>query len=276
MEKNKANASHSTALCIGLNSVDPGHYQGWSGELEACEADARDMATLARAAGVKDVTTLLTAQAGRRPVLNAIQAAADRLTAGDFFLLTYSGHGGQLPDRNNDEPDGQDETWCLFDGELVDDELFMALSQFTDGVRIVVLSDSCHSGTVIKATLVSRMADVRYRAMPRDVARRTYEANRPMYDPILREMRLAKAQDTVKTACLLISGCQDNQLSADGTFNGLFTGTLLSVWKSGLFKGSYMDLHKAIVKRMPADQTPNLFGLGKNFLKLAQAPAFQI
>ncbi|MFL6526136.1 MAG: caspase family protein, partial [Nitrososphaera sp.] len=26
------------ALTIGLNSVDPKHYSGWSGELNACEA----------------------------------------------------------------------------------------------------------------------------------------------------------------------------------------------------------------------------------------------
>jgi hypothetical protein len=32
------------ALTIGLNAVDPKHYEGWSGELNACEADANDMA----------------------------------------------------------------------------------------------------------------------------------------------------------------------------------------------------------------------------------------
>ena len=41
-----------------------------------------------------------------------------------FFLLTYSGHGGQINDVNNDEPDGLDETWALYDRELVDDELY--------------------------------------------------------------------------------------------------------------------------------------------------------
>ena len=35
------------ALTIGLNSVDPAHYGGWSGELTACEADAEDMAEIA-------------------------------------------------------------------------------------------------------------------------------------------------------------------------------------------------------------------------------------
>ncbi len=36
------------ALTIGLNAVDPRHYEGWSGKLNACEADARDMADIAR------------------------------------------------------------------------------------------------------------------------------------------------------------------------------------------------------------------------------------
>jgi len=31
------------------------------------------------------------------------------------------------------EADAQDETWCLFDGELVDDELFAALGAFALG-----------------------------------------------------------------------------------------------------------------------------------------------
>lgn len=36
------------SLHIGLNSVDPVHYQGWDGKLAACEFDAKDMVALAR------------------------------------------------------------------------------------------------------------------------------------------------------------------------------------------------------------------------------------
>jgi metacaspase-1 len=32
--------------------------------------------------------------------------------------------GGQVNDIHNDEPDGLDETWALYDRELVDDELY--------------------------------------------------------------------------------------------------------------------------------------------------------
>jgi len=49
------------AVTIGLNSVDPVHYQGWSGDLTACEADAKDMAAIA-ASEWYAVTTLLTSR----------------------------------------------------------------------------------------------------------------------------------------------------------------------------------------------------------------------
>ena len=66
-------------------------------------------------------------------------------------MLTYSGHGGQLKDENNDEDDFLDETWCLYDRQYVDDELNARLRDFKPGVKIFVLSDACHSGTVVKA-----------------------------------------------------------------------------------------------------------------------------
>ncbi len=266
------------ALTIGLNSVDPGHYQGWSGELVACEADANDMAQIAKSCGF-GVTTQLTKHATRDAVTQAIRSAAQSLTAGDIFMLSYSGHGGQLPDLNSDEEDREDETWCLFDGELVDDELYAALAAFATGVRILAFSDSCHSGTVVKLAYYTAPGDgshaaraargfgsarevTRFRAMPPAVALRTYQANQALYDPILKNRALRESRAKVKASVLLLSGCQDNQLSADGAFNGLFTGTLKQVWNGGKFKGSHPTFHKRIVNRMPPDQTPNYFIVG--------------
>jgi hypothetical protein len=104
------------------------------------------------------------------------------------------------------------------------------------------------------------------------VALRTYRANRVFYDRILRNIK-KNAEETVKASVLLISGCQDNQLSADGDFNGLFTSQLLRVWKQGAFKGNYKKFHQAIVRRMPPDQTPNYFRVGRSDPKFeAQRP----
>jgi hypothetical protein len=270
------------ALTIGLNAVDPRHYDGWDGTLNACEADARDLAAIVQAKKFK-VKTLLTKTATRSKVTGEIVNAASVLKKGDIFVLSYSGHGGQVPDLNNDEPDAQDETWCLYDGELIDDELYAVLGKFAAGLRIVVLSDSCHSGTVVKMAyyqaargFAAGSRGMRYRYMPVDVASRTYGKNKAFYDRIMNNAQLRSARETVKAAVLLISGCQDNQLSADGDFNGLFTSQLLQVWKNGAFKGNYKNFHAEIVRRMPPEQTPNYFRVGKSDPQFERQTPFTI
>jgi metacaspase-1 len=284
------------SLHIGLNAVAPAHYAGWSGPLAACEFDANDMADVARSRGITP-KVLLTKAATRARVLAGIRAAASRLKKGDLFFLTYSGHGGQVPDVTGEEAEGRDETWCLFDGELIDDELYFALSRFAPGVRILVLSDSCHSGTVTRAP-VSAGADVlpRSRMMPPAVADATYRKHQRFYDDLQR--RIAQAAGTARSsvdpdsvlsqlvvkprlerivkkfrpASILISGCQDNQTSMDGDRNGAFTGALLEVWSEGAFPGDYRRFHATIRNRLPASQSPNLFTLGAAGTFLRQRP----
>jgi metacaspase-1 len=252
-------------LSIGLNSVDPASYGGWSGDLNACEADAKDVGLIAASMN-HNVTTLLTAQATRANVIQEIGAAAGALGAGDLFILFYSGHGGQLPDHDGDETDGLDETWCLYDGEFVDDEIYAALCQFQPGVRIFSMSDSCHSGTVLKADELRqslyRNDPVGFRAMPMSIASRTYFEHKPFYDAILTNPALPQSKANIQASAILISGCMDNQLSADGLFNGRFTGEMKKVWNGGKFDKGYEAFCQTIRKNMPADQTPNFFTVG--------------
>lgn len=267
------------SLHIGLNSVDPQYYAGWNGTLLACENDANDMKTIAKNMGFTNADILLTKQATRKAVLDACKNVAAELLPGDIFLLTYSGHGGQLPDLNNDEPDNIDETWCLYDGQMMDDELFALYTTFREGVRILVLSDSCHSGSIIRAVgghteIISGPQDPNNpstwpRSMPDQVAVRTFNQNRAFYTDLGKsvsgiEYDVIEKRLTTPLACTvrLISGCQDNQASMDGPFNGAFTGQMLRVWDEGRFRGNYAKFHQAIVKRMPTSQTPNLMVLG--------------
>jgi|SRR6476469_743537 len=274
------------ALTIGLNSVDPAHYGGWSGELRACEADAEDMAEIAKSRHFT-VKTLLTASATRSKVISEMNQAATTLQSGDIFVLSYSGHGGQVPDLNGDEIDDRiDETWCLYDGQFIDDETYNLLGKFATGVRILVFSDSCHSGTVTKqayyqGTIAARSAtptttEVKYRYMPNPIILRTYSQNKAFYDAILENKTLKESREAVRASVLLISGCQDNQLSADGNFNGLFTANLLRVWNNGQFKGDYRRFHKAIKRNMPPDQTPNYFRVGAIDQNFEKQPPFTV
>lgn len=257
------------SLHIGLNRVDPAHYAGWSGPLNACEADANDMQAIAAAQGFQ-TQVLLTAQGTRTAVLQSIRSAAATLKSGDFYLLSYSGHGGQIPDFSGDEDDLQDETWCLYDGQFLDDELHAELVGLAAGVRVLVFSDSCHSGTVTKNVMCGEKGlctpewsgPFGVRAMPQVVALNTYQNNRKFYDELPRLNTKAEARDDVKASTILISGCQDNQLSGDGAFNGVFTGRLRRVWNGGSFQGDYRAFHAAILKGMPPSQSPNYYTIG--------------
>ena len=39
----RPSARRGLSIHIGLNSVSPAHYEGWSGDLAACEFDAKDI-----------------------------------------------------------------------------------------------------------------------------------------------------------------------------------------------------------------------------------------
>ena len=178
------------SLHIGLNSVSAGAYGGWTGPLAACEADANDMTAIARQQGIRP-TVLLTKKATRAAVARRRCAPRPRRSQrGDLFFLTYSGHGGQVPDVTGDEDDKKDETWCLYDGQLIDDELYFELSAFAAGVRVLVLSDSCHSGTVTREAAAAgddRRASAP-KLMPRAVAMRTYREHQAFYDKLQRDV----------------------------------------------------------------------------------------
>ncbi len=294
----RRSAPKGLSLHLGLNLVDPAHYGGWSGELAACEFDAADMAAIARSRGMKP-TVLPTKKATRAAVLRALGDAARTLQAGDLFFLSYSGHGGQVPDASGEEADKQDETWCLYDAQLIDDELYAALSRFAAGVRILVLSDSCHSGTVTRAGPLAAappaaLPEQRPRLMPRSVALRTYRDHQAFYDKLQADLareaggvpvdpdealanvavsgRLTAIVDRFEPALILISGCQDNQTSMDGAHNGAFTEQLLAVWRNGEFSGSYASLHAQVRMQLPPTQSPNLFTLGPAARFVRQQP----
>ena len=289
-------AHKALSLHLGLNAVSGSAYGGWTGPLAACEFDANDMASIAAHKGMKS-TVLLTKKATRANMLAAMRAAAETLKSGDLFFLTYSGHGGQVPDVTGEEVDKKDETWCLFDGQLIDDELYAELGRFASGVRVLVLSDSCHSGTVTREVppMSESPSNQRPKLMPDAVAMRTYREHKSFYDKLQRDVAKAAGSDRMvdpdtalaqvavsgrlsaivrrfRARVILISGCQDNQTSMDGEHNGAFTEQLLRVWNNGAFVGNYASFHARIRARMPPTQTPNLFTLGATGRFLTQQP----
>ena len=137
------------SLHIGLNGVDASKYNGWAGTLAGCVNDANAMQSVCRLQGF-DAQTLLNSEATADAILGAIGQAAFNLQSGETLVLSFSGHGGQVPDITGISPSGLDDTWVAYDRMILGHELYNLWGQFASDVRIEVYSDSCHSGTVIR------------------------------------------------------------------------------------------------------------------------------
>jgi hypothetical protein len=226
------------AVIVGLRKVNPAKYHGWDGAngCWGCELDADNVERILKPLGYQ-TTVLKTEKATRRNVMNALRAAT-KLKKGDILVFYYSGHGGQQPDQTGpkkDELDGQDETLVLYDGELRDDSLNDVWLSLKPGVRVVMLSDSCNSGTNYKAPGLNLQKSTPI--VPLD----------------------AKAAAGMKAQLIHLGGCRDSRTSQGYAAGGLFTVALCNTWSSGKFKGTYKSLYDTIYQAVTmeqADQQP--------------------
>jgi hypothetical protein len=276
------------SIHIGLNHIDEEHYGAGISPLETCEQDARDIQELALNQNFKSTFLLLSENATRTAVKSAIKSASKELSSGDILLLSYSGHGGFVPDTNGDETDDTlDETWCLYDGQLVDDELFDLWAKFKKGVRIIMLSDSCHSGTVAKANNFKDKEQedgiFQKKLLSYSVAKNVYYSNKSFYEKIEKKF-LNKKPKKIRASIKLMAACQDPEVSYTIPFarNSIFTEKLLKVWNNGQFVGTYNDFFETIKEEvsslefLPTTQTPNLYNVGRESEDFDEQKPFQI
>ncbi|GEO43469.1 hypothetical protein SAE02_76170 [Skermanella aerolata] len=257
---------------LGLNAVDPAHYMGWTGELTACENDANDMANIARS-NMFETTILLSREATSNRLLQMLAGEAARMISGDMLILTIAGHGTQIVDVNGDEPERRDEAWVLYDRMLIDDEIYTALAQFNSGVKILTITDICHSETSVRLRLAWERLRYRPRELPYTQASRIVSKQSARYTRALSASQQRSRSD-LRSTTLLMSACKDEQLALDGDRNGQFTGTLRNVWADGHFNGDYISLVKKIREYMPPSQTPGLLGLGPSVKEFAARRPF--
>ena len=246
------------ALCIGINN-----YPGMQNDLSGCINDVRDWSAALKARDFT-VTTLTDSNATKKNMEQAIGKLMTDTQVGDVAVLQYSGHGSYVADADADENDGRDECLCPYDvnnAVITDDELYDLFDKAPKGARVVFLSDSCHSGTVMRvAPAVGVTAKpTKPRFLPPSAFLDAREARRAA--------AVSRSTSTTRPLLgVLISGCQDVQTSADAWFgnraNGAFTYYALQALKGLKKTATYRDWHRAIRKLLPNtsyDQRPNLF-----------------
>jgi uncharacterized caspase-like protein len=261
-----------SALCIGINN-----YPGTDMDLAGCVNDAHDWAGVLAGRGFS-VQTVVDAQATKAAMVDAMGGLIRKAASGDSVVITYSGHGTYAPDIDGDESDGLDEALCPYDikqGKVVlDDEIHALFAQRAAGVRIVLLSDSCHSGTVTRAAGSDPDAQgPKPRFMPMGNWLPDSALPRAANGAVASRVAITTASSPFTRALaagdLLLSGCAEgpNNFSYDaqiaGRGNGAFTYYALKALKKMTARSTYADWHAEIRKSLPSanyPQTPQLVG----------------
>ncbi len=253
------------SLHIGVNSLDTAHYGANLPTLKGCENDAKEMKLIADKNGFAS-KTLLSKNATTQAVLSEIRSASKLLVSGDIFFLTYSGHGATVPNINQDEEDTEfDQTWCLFDRMLIDDELRSEWKLFRPGVRIFIVSDSCHSGTVFFSAAFNFLSapflkNDRKKFIPTKDADEIYSNHKSLYDEI-QTKNPPFNPDNLKAGVVLLAACQDKQTTKDGTPNSKFTKALLTFYTKNPAI-SIEEFHKKLSNFFKPVQSPKLSAIG--------------
>ena len=232
-------ASNRVAVCIGLTSVDPRAYQGWAGDCPGCDIDAKGLYGLFLNNGFS-ATLMLNSAATWGGVQTTILDASKRLKAGDLLVIAMSGHGGQMPDDNGDEPSGQDSTLCLWNGQVRDDDFLKFIQKLPSGIRIVLINDQCHSEGNFKAL---------WRQVKRGVS--LGSAGKKTAVPLIRE-GLGYSW-TSEFQLIQFAGCREANYSYGSATGGTWTQNLLSAYKPELTWRQWFDNAE---KLMPSQQVP--------------------
>ena len=196
-------SGNKKALLVGIN------YTGTSDELYGCINDVNSIKDRIAQNGFTDADiTTLTDLTDNKPTKHNILSELEKLLVnskeGDLLFFSYSGHGSYTLDRNGDEVDGYDELLVSSDLQgVTDDELKLVIqTHLKENVTLFAMIDSCYSGSVL---------DLKYQYI-----------DSLNYDEYTEN---DKQLDTVGNV-FMISGCTDEQTSADAFINNKYSGAM--------------------------------------------------
>ncbi len=267
------------ALLFGVN-----RYKIPGADLRGCVNDVHNIAAaLAKWCGfskssIRKVTDFrCTTERMMREIAGLIESAR----RGDVLYLHFSGHGSNVPDKDGDEADGRDEILCPTDLDWrkppTDDWIGKQFDRLPSGVNLTVVFDCCHSGT---ATRAFEPPDVkiksRYLPSPWDLV--AVESGRSLKGKVKRGRKKKKRKKKSRGNITIenrpevfISGCKDDQTSADayirGSYNGALTYNLVATINARRGKLSMRELHEETLDRVKKggfSQTPQVFGSASN------------
>jgi metacaspase-1 len=233
------------ALCVGIND-----YPVRDSDLKGCVNDARAWArVLTERYGFPsgDVALLLDSAATKNAILSGVDSLLAGAKQGDVLVLTISSHGTYLADTSGDE-ERYDEAICPWDMKtdlIVDDELRERFDELPSGCRFTLVSDSCFSGTVTRATPAENQ---RTRFVRPD------DLGLPELDDVSTATPKRRLRPESSMREVLIAGCNDHQEAIDAKFGARYHGAMtyfaLEVLRDADYRISYQDFWDELVVRL--------------------------
>jgi hypothetical protein len=208
-------------------------------------------------------------EATKANILGGLKKLITGVKPGDTIFFHYSGHGSQVVVNdwtNSPEPDGRDEILCSIDlnwmDPLRDNDLGRLFKMVPAGVKILVILDCCHSGTGLRNSprLIDDKTenDWRNRFIPPPPSNilsnplinldKDLNFVLPSEDKGIQAQKRGFLVDTVGQGnAILISGCRENQTSADAWFNGRYHGALTYTLVETLANYNYNIPYKSLI-----------------------------
>ncbi len=173
----------------------------------------------------ENVCLLLNQYADKKSVVSAFkQRLIEPAQQDDIVVFYYAGHGSQVTDLNNDEPDNMDETLVLHDSrtegvlDLIDDEFNQLLSQLYNKTHnISVFLDSCNSGTATRGNYTARFIQplILQKTMTDSQSRSVGDGSEEITSDSMPGM-------------VVFTAASDNTAALERAGHGIFTDALLS------------------------------------------------
>ncbi|MFZ2349581.1 MAG: DUF4384 domain-containing protein [Candidatus Bipolaricaulis anaerobius] len=152
------------ALFVGISNytvhtVTVDGSQGRVNDLSAPASEARAMAEVLK--GLFPNQRILTdANATYDAIKRGFSEWLSQAPADATVLFYFCGHGGQQRDvePDKDEEDGKDETLFATDGKVIVDDEIHVWTTALRAQKVVIIADSCHSGTISRGVFTFQVA----------------------------------------------------------------------------------------------------------------------
>jgi len=262
------------ALLVGINK-----YTSMQGaDLNGCVNDVNDMYyRLTKHYGFPEdnIRVLCDARATQQNILERLEWLVSSAKPGDQLVFHYSGHGSSIRCRVDDKLEDEEcqilcPTDMDWDNPLTDKMLAQFFKRIPAGAFLTFICDSCHSGTMDRGAFPignPHETKIRFMPPPFDISVRSRSVL-PVNRVGWKDLNGPKNGNIAffDTRHLLLSGCRDNQTSADAFIGGQYNGAMTAALKKALdsnLDADWFTVHTEMLKYLTSEkftQVPQLSG----------------